>query len=45
MIIIIKFNNQSERKQTCQNRFLVAQTTVYRHENKNKKQKSSNKHL
>ena len=44
MIIMIKFNDQLERKQTGQNKFLVAQTTVYRHGNKNKKQRSTNKH-
>ena len=43
MIIMIKFNDQSERKQTDQNNFLVAQTTVKRHENENKKQRSNNK--
>ena len=39
MIIIIKFNDQLERKQTGWNGFLVVQTTVKRHKNKNKKTK------
>ena len=38
----MKFNDQLERKQTGQNGFLVAQTTVKRHENKSKKQRSTN---
>ena len=38
---MIKFNDQLERKQTDQNRFLVAQTTVKRHESKNKKKDHS----
>ena len=33
---MIKFNDQLERKQTGQNEFLVAQTTVKRHETKTK---------
>ena len=43
---MIKFNDQLERKQTGQNGFLVAQTTVNRHENENKNQiltKNTNK--
>ena len=40
---MLNFNDQSERKQTGENGFLVAQTTVKRHENKNKKQRSTNK--
>ena len=40
---MIKFNDQSEKKYTGQNRFLVAQTTAARHGNKNKKQRSTNK--
>ena len=38
---MIKINNQSER--TGYYGFVVAQTTVKRHENKNKKQRSTNK--
>ena len=41
--MVIKFNGQPERKQTGQNGFLVAQTTVKRLENKNQKQRSINK--
>ena len=40
---MIKFTVQLKRKQTGQNGFLVAQTTVKRHENKNTKQRSTNK--
>ena len=40
---MIKFNDQLERKQTGQNGFLVAQTTISRLENKNKNQRSTNK--
>ena len=40
---MIKFNDQSERKLTDQNGFLIAQTTVKRYENKNKKQRSTKK--
>ena len=40
---MIKFTIQLKRKQTGQNGFLVAQTTVKRHENKNTKQRSTNK--
>ena len=43
--MVLKFNDQLERKQTCQNKFLVAQTTVKRHENKNKKQRSTKKKI
>ena len=32
-----------ERKYTAQYRLLVAQTTIKRHKNKNKKQRSTNK--
>ena len=40
---MIKFNDQLERKQTGQNGFLVAQTTVKRHENKKEMQRSTKK--
>ena len=43
MIIMIKFDNQSKRNETGQNGFLLAQTIVMRHENKNKKQRSTYK--
>ena len=43
IIIVIKFNDQLERKQTGQIGFLDAQTTVRRYENKNNKQRSTNK--
>ena len=37
--------NYIERKQTGQNGFLVAQTTIKKHENKNKKPRSINKKI
>ena len=40
---MINFNDQSERKKTGYNGFLVAQSTVMRDENENKKQRSANK--
>ena len=43
IIIMIKFNDQLQRKQIGQNGFLVAQTTVKRYENKtNKKDQPTN---
>lgn len=41
--MVIRFNYQSERKQTGLNMFLIAQTTVKAHENKNKKQIPTNR--
>ena len=38
-----KFNDQSEGKSTGWNRFLVAPTTVTRHENKSERQISTKK--
>ena len=40
---MIKINDQSERQYTGWYGFLVAQTTVKRHENKNKKQNNHKK--
>ena len=43
IIIMTKFNDQSERKLRGQTGFLASQTTVKRPGNKNKKQRSTNK--
>ena len=43
MKVMIKFNDKLKRKSKGQKAFLFAQTSVKRHENKNKKQESTYK--